>query len=71
LAGRKLIDLARPIRQHLLGYLLLTPAVLLVGLIIILPIIVSVDLSFQEVKITRIGAARKPFSTANYERLFT
>ena len=71
MARRRLIDLARPSRQHLLGYLLLAPAVLLVGLIIIFPIVISIDLSFQEVKIPRIGASRKPFSTANYEKLFT
>jgi len=66
----KFFDLARPSRQHLLGYILLAPAVLLVGLIIVYPLIVSVDLSFQEIKLTRIGADRKPFSTANYEKLF-
>lgn len=66
----KFLDLARPSRQHFLGYLLLAPAVLLVALIIIYPLIVSVDLSFQEVKLARIGADRKPFSTANYEKLF-
>lgn len=63
-------DLARPSRQHLLGYILLTPAVLMVLLVIIYPLAVAVDLSFQDVKIPRIGSARKPFTTANYERLF-
>lgn len=67
----KFLDLARPSRQHLLGYILLAPAVLLVGLIILYPLIVSIDLSFQEVKLARIGAARKSFSLANYEKLFT
>ncbi len=67
----KFLDLARPSRRHLLGYILLAPAVLLVGLIIVYPLIVSVDLSFQEVKLARIGAGRKPFSLANYEKLFT
>lgn len=64
------LDLARPSRRHWLGYLLLLPAVALVGLIIVYPLAVSIDLSFQEVKLPRIGAARRPFSTANYERLF-
>jgi len=65
------LDLARPSRQHLLGYILLAPAVILIALIIIYPLIISIDLSFQNVKLPRIGADRKPFTTANYEKLFT
>lgn len=68
---KRLFDLARPSRQHLLGYILLAPAVLLVALIIIYPLIISIDLSFQDVKLPRIGADRKPFTTANYGKLFT
>lgn len=64
------LDLARPSRQHLLGYILLAPAVLLVVVIIAYPIVVSIDLSFQNVKLPRIGAASKPFTTINYQRLF-
>lgn len=64
-------DLARPSRQHLLGYILLAPAVLLVALIIVYPLFISIDLSFQNVKLARIGAARKPFTLANYERLLS
>lgn len=67
----RFLDLARPSRQHLLGYILIAPAVLLVALIIIYPLIISIDLSFQNVKLPRIGAARKAFTTANYEKLFT
>lgn len=67
----RMFDLARPSRQHLLGYILMAPAVLLVALIIVYPLIISVDLSFQDVKLPRIGAERKPFTTANYEKLFT
>lgn len=48
----------------------MAPAVILVALIIIYPLIVSIDLSFQNVKLARIGAARKPFTLANYEKLF-
>lgn len=66
----RLLDLSRPSRQHILGYLLLAPAVVLVALIIIYPLFVSLDLSFQNVKLARIGAARKPFTLANYEKLF-
>lgn len=65
------LDLARPSQQHLLGYILLAPAVLLVAAIIIYPLIISVDLSLQNVKMPRIGAARKPFTLGNYEKLFT
>lgn len=67
----RMFDLARPSRQHLLGYILMAPAVLLVALIIIYPLIISIDLSFQNVKLPRIGAPRKPFTIANYEKLFT
>lgn len=67
----RIFDLARPSRQHLLGYILMAPAVMLVALIIIYPLVISIDLSFQDVKLPRIGAPRKPFTTANYEKLFT
>ncbi|MGL4239877.1 MAG: carbohydrate ABC transporter permease [Beijerinckiaceae bacterium] len=63
------LDLARPSRQHWLGYILLAPAVLLIGAIIIYPLFVSVDLSFQNVGIARLDQPRRPFTTANYERL--
>jgi multiple sugar transport system permease protein len=65
------LDLARPSRQHWLGYLLLAPAVLLIAAIIVYPLIVSVDLSFQNVGIARLDQPRRPFTTGNYERLFT
>lgn len=69
--GRFSLDLARPSRQHWLGYILLAPAVLLIAAIIVYPLIVSVDLSFQNVGIARLDQPRRPFTTANYERLFT
>ncbi|MBX3537525.1 MAG: sugar ABC transporter permease [Chelatococcus sp.] len=65
------LDLARPSRRHWLGYLLLAPAVVLIALIIIYPLFVSVDMSFQNVGLVRLGAPRRPFTTINYERLFT
>lgn len=71
MAQSRLFDLARPSRQHLLGYILIAPAVLIVALIIVYPLIISVDLSLQDVKIPRIGADRKPLTLANYEKLFT
>ncbi len=69
--GRFSLDLARPSRQHWLGYILLAPAVLLIAAIIIYPLFVSVDLSFQNVGIARLDQPRRPFTNANYERLFT
>ncbi len=68
---QRMFDLARPSRQHWLGYLLLAPAVILVAVIIIYPLIISVDLSFQNVKLVKMGDARKPFTLINYQRLFT
>ncbi|MEZ2128096.1 MULTISPECIES: carbohydrate ABC transporter permease [unclassified Sinorhizobium] len=65
------LDLARPSRQHWLGYLLLAPAVLLIALIIVYPLIISLDLSFQQVKLVRLDAPRKAFTLINYQRLFT
>ncbi|MEO3388535.1 sugar ABC transporter permease [Mesorhizobium sp. CAU 1741] len=65
----KMFDLARPSRQHLLGYILLAPAVLLVGFIIVYPLAIAVDLSFQDVRIPRMGR-RGEFTLDNYERLF-
>lgn len=63
-------DLARPSRRHWLGYLLLAPAVLLIAAIIVYPLFVSVDISFQNVGIARLDAPRRPFTTDNYARLF-
>jgi len=68
---KRFFDLARPSRQHLLGYLLLAPAVIMVAFIIIYPLIISIDLSFQDVKLAKIGDAGKPFTTKNYEKLFS
>ena len=65
------LDLARPSRQHWLGYLLLAPAVVMIALLIVYPLVVSIDLSFQNVGIARLDQPRKPFTLDNYERLFT
>jgi multiple sugar transport system permease protein len=64
------LDLARPSRQHWLGYALLAPAVLLIAAIIVYPLLVSIDLSFQNVGIARLDRPRRPFTISNYERLF-
>ncbi len=66
---RKMFDLARPSRQHWLGYILLAPAVVMVLLIIAYPLFVSLDLSLQDVKLPRLGESRKPLTLKNYERL--
>lgn len=65
------LNLASPKNQHKLGYILLLPAVVMIFLIIVYPLLLSIDLSFQDVKIARIGASREPFTLENYERLFT
>ncbi|EKF43112.1 sugar ABC transporter transmembrane protein [Nitratireductor indicus C115] len=70
MARRKLLDLARPSRQHLLGYILLAPAVLLVGLIVVYPLLMSIDLSLQNVKLPRPGQ-HAPYTVANYSKLFS
>src|SRR5437868_2712704 len=62
-------DLARPSQRALLGYLLLLPATLLIAAIVAYPLFVSLDLSFQNVNMARIGDPRRPFTLANYERL--
>ena len=63
------LGLGRPSRQHWLGYLLLVPATLLVAVLILYPLLVSVDLSFQNVGIPRLGDARRPWTGDNYDRL--
>jgi multiple sugar transport system permease protein len=65
-----MFDLARPSRRHWLGYLLLAPAVLLIGAIIVYPLFVSLDFSFQNVGIARLDQPRRPFTLDNYQRLF-
>lgn len=60
---------SRPGQQTLLSYLLLAPAVLLVGAIILYPLLLALDLSFQDVKIPRLNAPRNAFTYDNYIRL--
>lgn len=69
MSGR-VFDLARPSRRHWLGYLLLAPAVALIGAIIVYPLIISIDFSFQNVGIARLDQPRRPFTLDNYQRLF-
>jgi multiple sugar transport system permease protein len=65
------LDLGRPSRQHWLGYILLAPAVIMIAGIIVYPLVLSLDLSFQDVKIPRLDRPRQPFTLDNYARLFT
>ncbi len=67
----RFLDLARPSRQHWLGYLLLRLPVALVALIIVYPLFVSLDLSFQKSAWRRSAHPRKPFTLENYQKLFT
>ncbi len=64
------IDLSSPRHADKLGYILLTPAVLLIFAILVYPILLSFDLSLQDVGIPRIGEDREPYTLANYQRLF-
>jgi multiple sugar transport system permease protein len=64
------LGLDRPSRQGWFAYLLLLPAALLIVAFIVYPLFVSFDLSFQNVNMARIGDPRRPFTTANYARLF-
>ena len=64
-------SLWQPGNRQLFAYLLLLPAVLLTGAIIVYPILSAIDLSFQRIKIAKLGRSRAPWSLANYEELFT
>ncbi|MCO5732196.1 carbohydrate ABC transporter permease [Rhizobium sp. SSA_523] len=65
-----MIDFSSPKHRSKFGYLLLAPAVILMALIIIYPILLSVDISLQDVRIARIGGDHAPWTTKNYEWLF-
>ncbi|SEQ25112.1 carbohydrate ABC transporter membrane protein 1, CUT1 family [Faunimonas pinastri] len=64
------LDLARPSRRHWLGYLLLAPAVILIAFLIVYPLFISLEISFQNVGIVRLDLPHKPFTLSNYTRLF-
>ncbi|WP_175558093.1 carbohydrate ABC transporter permease [Roseibium suaedae] len=49
--------------------MLLAPAVILMALIIIYPILLSVDISLQDVRIARVGGTQAPWTTKNYDWL--
>lgn len=58
----------RPSARGWLGMLLMGPSAIVVAFLIIYPLARALDLSFQKVRITRVGAARLPFTLDNYSR---
>ncbi len=62
-------SLWQPGNRHIFAYLLLLPAVLLTAAIIVYPILSAIDLSFQRIKIAKLGRSRAPWTLANYEEL--
>lgn len=64
------IDFSAPRHRAKFGYLLLAPAVLLMAVIIVYPIILSVSISMQDVRIARIGDGAEPWTLENYQWLF-
>lgn len=65
-----MIDFSAPRHRNKFGYLLIAPATIMMALIIVYPILLSVDVSLQDVRIAKVGGARKPWTLLNYESLF-
>lgn len=59
----------RPSYRRLLGVLLMAPSALVVLFLIVYPLAVALDLSFQKIRIMRVGAERLPYTLENYQRL--
>lgn len=53
-----------------MAYWLLAPALLISVAVIAYPILSALDLSFQDIRITELGADRKPWTLANYQVMF-
>lgn len=66
-----MIDFSAPRHRAKFGYLILTPAILMMAVIIVYPILLSVNISFQDVRIARIGEGSEPWMLDNYRWLFT
>lgn len=66
-----MIDFSAPRHRAKFGYLILTPAILMMAVIIVYPILLSVNISFQDVRIARIGEGSEPWTLDNYRWLFT
>jgi len=67
-AARSGWRLWRPSARGWLGVLLMGPSAIVVAFLIIYPLACALDLSFQKIRITRVGAARLPFTLDNYSR---
>lgn len=65
-----MIDFSAPRHRAKFGYLLLAPAVLLMAVIIVYPILLSVSISLQDVRVARIGDGAEPYTLENYQWLF-
>ena len=52
------------------AYLLLAPAILTLGMVVLYPVIAGIDISFRKVDIYSPGTSRGPLTFANYIRLF-
>ena len=59
----------RPSARRWLGALLMAPCAIMVLLLIVYPLAVALDLSFQKLRIMRVGAQRLPYTLDNYDRL--
>jgi multiple sugar transport system permease protein len=62
-------SLWRPSRRAWLGHLLLAPGLLVTLLLIVYPLALAGDLSFQKLRLMRVGAKHLPYTTDNYTRL--
>lgn len=63
-----MIDFSSPRHRTKFGYLLLAPAIILMALIIVYPILLSVEISLQDVRVAKIGAS-EPLTVRNYQWL--
>lgn len=61
-------SLWRPSARGWLGILLMGPSAIVVAFLIVYPLARALDLSFQKIRISRVGAARLPFTLENYSR---
>lgn len=66
-----MIDFSAPRHRSKFGYLILAPAVLMMALIIVYPILLSVNISLQDVRIARIGETSEPWTLDNYRWLLS
>ena len=55
--------------KNFFPYFFLFPAIIFITLIIVYPIVLSLDLSFQDIKIAKLSSPRKPWSLDNYVKL--